>query len=209
MNLSKISVLGLQMRLGLARFGWVGSIACTLIVIGLLTWGLGIPLLKSDTRKQLNKLQQVQQSLSSAQSNPAQPARSELEDRLAAFYDILGDERYVEQQVKTMFAIARKSGLVLSQGEYKSVLDRNSHTTTYQVVLPVRGQYQVIRQFCEQTLLVIPFAALDEVNFKRDEISNNTLEAKLHFTLYLTDPKISTPPDLREPAASDMKGDRS
>ncbi|MGZ3158645.1 MAG: hypothetical protein ACXU7H_06145, partial [Burkholderiaceae bacterium] len=56
---------------------------------------------------------------------------------------------------------------------------------------PVKGQYQAIRKFCEQTLLAIPFASLDEINFKRDEITNSTLEAKLHFTLYLSDASTS------------------
>jgi len=33
--------------------------------------------------------------------------------------------------------------------------------------------------------LAIPFASLDEINFKRDAVTNPLLDAKLRFTFYL------------------------
>jgi hypothetical protein len=50
-------------------------------------------------------------------------------DNLALFYAALGERRYAEQQVKTLFGLAAKNGLTLSQGEYKAGYDRNARCT--------------------------------------------------------------------------------
>lgn len=199
MNYSKMRVFGLQARLALGRLGWITNIAGALIVLGICAGWWGISYLVAQTNAPQMALQQAQEALRVAESASPESTRSLPEQRLAGFYDILGDSRYTEQQVKTLFAIAAKVGLVLNQAEYKSILDKGSRTTTYQILLPVKGNYQNIRKFCEQTLLAIPFASLDEISFKRDAITNNTLEAKLRFTLYLSGPKA--------PAA--IQGDKS
>ncbi len=197
MNLSQLGSFSLQARLALTRFGWINNIACALIVIGICAWVWGIPYLRAQTNAPMRALEQAQKSLSSSDNHATEAAHSLPEERLAAFYDVLGDKRYIEQQVKTLFAVAAKSGLVLNQGEYKASFEKGSHSTSYQMILPVKGQYQAIRKFCELTLLAIPFASLDEINFKRDDITSSTLEAKLHFTLYLAD---STAPSMAAPA---------
>lgn len=187
MSLSQLSALALQARLALTRFGWVNNIAGVLIVFAIAAWLWGVPYLRTQTNAPMQALERAQKSLASTAIHTAEATHSLPEERLTAFYDVLGDKRYVEQQVKTLFAVAAKSGLILNQGEYKSSFEKGIHTTTYQMILPVKGQYQSIRKFCEQTLLAIPFASLDEISFKREEIASNTLEAKLHFTLYLSD----------------------
>jgi hypothetical protein len=108
-------------------------------------------------------------------------------DNLAAFYGALGERSDVEQQVKTLFALAAKSGLVLRQGEYKPGYERNAHVYTYQVSLPVKGSYAAIWQFAMAALRAIPFASLDEISFHRDAIGDATVEARLRLTLYLRD----------------------
>ncbi|WP_322401442.1 hypothetical protein [Massilia luteola] len=115
------------------------------------------------------------------------PAPVQAPDNLAAFYGALGDRHGAEQQVKTLFALAAKSGLVLRQGEYKPGYDRNAHVYTYQVNLPVKGSYQAIWQFAMAALRAIPFASLDEIAFHRDAIGDATVEARLRLTLYLRD----------------------
>jgi hypothetical protein len=109
------------------------------------------------------------------------------QDNLAAFYGTLGERRYAEQQVKTLFGLAAKSGLSLAQGEYKSVYDRNAHVWTYQVNLPVKGSYAAIWQFAFGALRAIPFASLDDIGFRREAIGDPQVEARLRLTLYLSD----------------------
>ena len=125
-----LNLLALQARLAMARFGWVNSISCIMLALAL-TGGLwGLSYLNAETKAPIRALHQAQQSLQTEENNPVDTARSLPEERLAAYYDVLGDKRYIEQQVKAMFAIANKTGLQLSQGEYKANYDKASRTTT-------------------------------------------------------------------------------
>lgn len=188
MNRIRLPLLLLQARLRLARFGWLNTAAAALLVLGVAGGGLLLRYLNDQTKEPLRSLRQAEQALQAAKREPAL-MRSLPEERLKAYYDNLGDRRYAEQQVKTLFAVAARHGLTLSQAEYRASYDKPSRVIAYQVSLPVKGTYPAIRQFCEQVLLAIPFAALDEIGFKRDAIGNNTLEAKVRFTLYLGDGK--------------------
>ena len=106
---------------------------------------------------------------------------------LLAFYGTLGEQRYAEQQVKTLFALAAKNGLSLSQGEYKSAPVLAARLHTYQITLPVKGSYKAIWQFGLAALRAMPFASLDDISFKRDIIGDANVEARLRLTLYLAD----------------------
>jgi hypothetical protein len=117
---------------------------------------------------------------------PVMPAAPP-QDNLDAFFAALGKRRYAEQQVRTLFALAAKNGLSLSQGEYKTGYDRNARVSTYQVNLPVKGSYGAIWQFALGALRAIPFASLDDISFRRDSIGDPVVEARLRLTLYLKD----------------------
>jgi hypothetical protein len=58
---------------------------------------------------------------------------------------------------------------------------------TYQLNLPVKGSYAAIWQFALSALRAIPFASLDDISFRRDSIGDATVEARLRFTLYLSE----------------------
>ena len=108
-------------------------------------------------------------------------------ENLALLRSALGRQRDVEPGLKTLFALAAKSGLVLRQGEYKRGIDRNAQLHTYQINLPVKGSYAQVWQFALGALRALPFASLDDVSFKRDSIGETGLEARLRLTLYLAD----------------------
>jgi hypothetical protein len=183
----QLGQLFLQVRLALARFGPVASVVCLLMIGGLCAWLWGVPQLQIQKKAQLHALARAQQTLSTSDGAARLTAPSVAQESLAAFYDVLGETRYAEQQIKTLFAIAEKTGLILNLADYKFAEDKIGRFQTYQIVLPVKGSYGAIRQFCEQVLLAIPFASLDEMHFKRDGIASGTLEARLRLTLYLTD----------------------
>lgn len=120
-----------------------------------------------------------------AAATPAAAPAAATDANLAAFRDVLGERRYVEQQVGTLFALAAKNGLTLAQGEYKSVPERSGGFVSYQVNLPVKGSYGAIWQFAGAALGAIPFASLDDISFRRDSIGQAGVEARLRLTLYL------------------------
>lgn len=125
------------------------------------------------------------------QAAPAAPqaasAQTRIADNLADFYGSLGDIRYSEQQVRTLFGLAGKAGLVLNQGEYRSAYDRQGRFHTYRVTLPVKGGYGAVWRFAMLALSSIPFASLDEISFRRASAGEAGVEARLQLTIYLAD----------------------
>lgn len=187
MTFSQLGMLTLQARLALIRFGWSRSIAAALSVAGLLAWAWGMPQLHKQQNIQQQNWLLTQQGRQAEEANLPAERQTTDEENFKHFANVLGDPLDTEKQVKTLFALARKTGLSLSKAEYKLADDKNGHYRTYQILLPVKGSYSSIRHFCEASLLAIPFASLDEMGFKRESIASRTLEARLRFTLYLSE----------------------
>ena len=180
MNNINVAALALRARLALLRLGAPACIAIVLCAAGVAAWAWLLP-------------QRAAQSQLMAKPLPAPatlvtpPPPPSANQNLAGFYEVLGEKRYAEQQVKVLFDLAAKSNLTLNQGEYKAAYDKASRVGTYQIILPVKGPYQSIWQFSMQALREMPFASLDEVGFRRDTIADANVEARLRFTLYLKD----------------------
>jgi hypothetical protein len=168
----------LSLRIALMRAGPAVCAALALLAIGIALWAWLLP----QRAAQQAVMAQPLPTPASLVRPPPPPTANE---NLAAFYQALGERRYAEQQVKTLFDLASKTGLNLRQGEYKQGYDKASGVATYQITLPMHGPYQNIWQFALQALAAMPFAALDEISFRRDAIGDPTVEARLRFTLYL------------------------
>lgn len=188
-----LGILGLQIRLALIRFGWGIGVALLLVAAGTLAWLFAIPAGNGKVfilQEEIASAQQAQRIQQAKAAAP--PAKSVTEENLARFNTALGDPRSTEQQIKTLFAIGKKTGLILNQAEYKLIHNKSGRYYAYQIQLPLKGSYTAIRKFCEQTLLEIPFVALNDIEFKREAIANGMLEARLRFTLYLADTQVPT-----------------
>jgi hypothetical protein len=193
MNAIRFAGLWLRLRLVLLRAGPVTLAAIALLLLSLGSLATLVHALVRE--RQAHVVLEAQQARAVQDAGPGEPAAVAPiplapRDNLDAFYGALGQRRYVEQQVKTLFGLAAKSGLVLSQGEYKSARDRNARVGTYQVNLPVKGSYAAVWQFALAALRTIPFAALDDVSFRRENIGEPVVEARLRFTLYLADERM-------------------
>lgn len=175
----------IRLQIEATRLGWMRAVAVLLLLAAILTWSIWLPALQRRDSIDRQSLALLHERL--ARAPLAVTAAALKHDRVAEFYDALGERRYAEQQLKTLFALAQKSGVAIAAAEYKTGLERNSHVHTWHIALPVRGSYAALRQFSEQVLLAIPFAALDELRFKREVIASPLLEARLRFTLYLGD----------------------
>ena len=179
----------LRLRIMLLRANPImaAAIVVPLVMAGALAWTLHAvwAMERAQAAYAAQAKQTPRAAATPAPAPEAAPVRAP--DNLTAFYGALGERHSAEQQVRTLFELASKSGLVLRQGEYKAGFDRNAHVYTYQVNLPVKGTYQAIWQFAMAALRAIPFASLDEITFHRDAIGDATVEARLRLTLYLRD----------------------
>ncbi len=179
------SAMALRLRLALAALGPVFCVACLMIVAGAASLAYLLPQRALQAARHQEALRQV--TLPAAAVQTAVPENAN--QNLQLFYATLGEQRYAEQQVKTLFALAGKADLSLSQGEYKSAYDRNGQLHTYQVTLPVKGSYGQVWSFGLMALRSIPYASLDELSFKRENIGDAQVEARLRLTMYLSDQK--------------------
>ena len=176
MNSLSLPVALLRARLALMRAGPLACVTLVLCLSGLGAWAWLLPQLAAP-------------ALLAAPAPPqlasVAPQAASGQQNLAQFYAVLGASRHTEQQLRTLFTLAAKAGLTLNQGEYKFGYDKASRIATYEVVLPVKGSYASIWQFVLQALRALPFAALDEISFRRDTIADAEPAAQLRLTLYL------------------------
>lgn len=172
--------LGLRAQLLLGRVGPVG-IASTVL---LLVCAAGLAWLAQATDL-LERRQQLAVRMAALPRGEPKVQPAPANDNMVLFYRSLGERRQAGEQVRTLFALASKSGLVLSKGEYREVFDPNARVWSYQVTLPVKGSYSAIWDFALQSLQAIPFASLDDIGFHRDAVGEANVEARLRFTLYL------------------------
>jgi hypothetical protein len=177
------SALALRARLAVMALGPVFCVACLMIVLGAATLAWLLPQRALQAERHQLAMRLVTMPATGALKLPPESANQNLE----LFYATLGEQRYAEQQVKTLFALAGKANLSLSQGEYKSGYDRNGQLHTYQVTLPVKGTYGQVWSFGLMALRSIPYASLDELSFKRENIGDAQVEARLRLTMYLSD----------------------
>ncbi|WP_430363540.1 GspMb/PilO family protein [Trinickia sp. NRRL B-1857] len=122
-------------------------------------------------------------------------------ERLSAFYSALGNAGHSERIVARLFQAASDTGVTLDKGEYAPGHDPVGRFDTYSITLPVKGGYPNIRRFCESVLLAMPYAALDELQFKRSSASQQDVSAKVRFTMFIR-------PDAQAPARLAASGAR-
>ena len=176
-----INSLRLRAQLLLRRLGAPACLAVALFALGAAAWVWAWQ--QRAVAAQLEARPLPQPALAVVTAVP--PATAS--ENLARFYAALGQQRHAEQQVKQLFDLAAKNGLLLAQGEYKSGYDKASGVATWQVTLPLKGSYAAVWQFALQALRAAPFASLDELSFRREQIADTQLEARLRLTFYLKD----------------------
>ena len=186
MNGLSLNAAWLRLRLALAAAGPVvfGALALCVLALAALAWLVQARELVDTTRVEARRVAALPPPAPAVAALPP-PATDDY--HLALFEAALGERRHAEQGVKTLFKLAGQAGLTLRQGEYKAAYDRNARLHTYQVTLPVKGSYGAIWQFALGALRAIPFAALDEISFKRDAIGEANVEVRLRLTFYLTE----------------------
>ncbi len=186
-HIQAIGTLLLRAQLACMRTGSAGCAALLLCLLGAAGWAWLVP--------------QRAALAAGAQRDPVAPreaaravAPASGQQNLAQFQALLGEPRHVGEQVRTLFALAATAGLELKQGEYRSGYDQASGLATYRMILPVKGPYPAIWHFSLLALRAMPFAALDEITFKRDTIADATPEARLQITLFLLPPTAGGSP---------------
>ncbi|WP_413193340.1 hypothetical protein [Pararobbsia alpina] len=198
----------LRMRLAIARMGIGASFAAVLLLGAAGLWVVVLPGVSTRVDDQAHAVALARKA---PLPKPVVSAPALASQRLNAFYAGLGDGAHTEQIVGRLFDAASEAGVVLDRAEYKPAHDVPGRFDTYTVILPLKGDYSSLRRFSEKVLVTMPYAALDDMRFKRNSAGDPMVEANLRFTAFLRPvtwapmaaAAPATAPATAAPAASD------
>lgn len=115
------------------------------------------------------------------------PVRPQPGRQLEAFYESFPKVVSAPDALARLHEAAAMQGVTLEQGEYHLVRSGTDKLARYEMTLPIKADYLRLRKFLAQTLVDMPYVALDGVEFQRQKISDTTLEARVKMTLFLVE----------------------
>jgi hypothetical protein len=177
-------IVSVWLQVKLVKVNALHLVVCGLLLAALLAGGVLVPIRQ-------HQLQDKQQALSQARAafkqapTQAKTAASESESHLQALRAVLGDGKRLELPVKATLTLAEQAGLQVMQADYKFTCDTKQLACAYKMQLPVIGTYGAIRRLVEHTLVKLPYASIDELLVKRDDISSDELDVRLKLTFHV------------------------
>ena len=169
-----------HLRFQLQRHGWPTLLALVLMLAaaGLQVFGVA----EARTRAQTLRVEQAALRQRQVQQPRPEEAASR---RLAGFYSELPAPGAALDSIESIHKAATTHGVKLAHGEYRTARDGNSPLLRYQITLPARASYPNLRAWIGEVMNMFPTAALDEINFRRDDVGSDVLEARVRLTLFL------------------------
>lgn len=131
-------------------------------------------------------------------SHPKGPKAPDRQEQLVAFYEYFPTESQMVAILAKLHDAAPRRNLSLPHGEYRLIAAQSNQASgqvsatspsnslmRYEIVLPVKGNYQDIRGFVSDVLMEQSGIALDSLTFSRVNNTRVGVDAELHFTLYV------------------------
>lgn len=112
-------------------------------------------------------------------------------DEINRFYSTFPKAVALPQVLAMINRIANKQKLALNSGDYKFNKVKETNTvnkkkiTKYEIVLPIKGQYLQIRTFIAEVLQQSPALALMDMQIRRENSLNQSVDAKLVFVIFV------------------------
>jgi Tfp pilus assembly protein PilO len=159
------------------RYGWMPLVTVLLSASALWLHFLATPDVEEHAERARQRIRQIR-----AQP-PAPPPL--LARRYDAFRSHLADVSTLPEVVRVIFASATQNEVPMTQAQYKLTEEAKGGYSIYRLTVPVKGRYADVRRFADAVLERVPPAALDEISFKRDAPGASSIEAHLHFSVYL------------------------
>lgn len=163
----------------LRRIGVPGVVGLALLVAAI-ALAAGTPALRQEARTLREFAAARDAALNEASRAPPQLSAEEQWRRFSAGFPTR--ERNAED-LKLVFAAARRNGVSLLKGEYRVVAEANSPFVTYALTLPVRESYGGIKKFTADVLRSLPHAEMDELRLERSDAGATTLDARIRISL--------------------------
>jgi len=103
--------------------------------------------------------------------------------KVAALYRYLKKEESPTDWLAKLYGIGRATGLDLQSATYAT--QSSGRIERYEIVMPVAGSYQQLRDFLKRASAEIPVLSVDQMTLKRESRKDGALQAELRLTLHL------------------------
>jgi hypothetical protein len=87
--------------------------------------------------------------------------------------------------LQKIFQAAQQQDLPLDTGDYELRRETAAQLTQLHIKFPIHGSYPQIRRFLDATLAAVPALALEGTTFRREHITDGTVDAEISFSLML------------------------
>lgn len=137
-------------------------------------------LLPAQSRLLQQQKQQASQPLAASQHAQQVPTSTEAEEPFK-----LPEVTDISQAVKQFFLLAQDNGLYLQALTYKDEVRSNEGVMRYEIDFDVDGNYLDIKTYLNEMLVAMPYLALQQVNFHREDKQQSTVIASIKMSLFL------------------------
>jgi hypothetical protein len=162
-------------RYAIDRLAWPGLLGLALLIAAASTFEFGVVPLREHNDELQQKIDRLRER---AAAQPVALPESEIR-KLAALPS--GDE--LMPLVAAVHAAAARREVSLDQGEYQWQPESGGRAGRYRMNFPVRGEYMRLRGWVADVTAAWPAMRLDDIEFRRDNIGNPSLEAQVRFTV--------------------------
>jgi len=177
-----------RLRHFLARLGWPGMAGLVLLAAAAACCAFTMAASLAERDRLAEQAAQLRARYRMAQASPRMDKPGP-ERQLQSFHEFFPAMSSLPDWLAGIAAAARKTGLVLDLGQYRIGPERGTRLLRYQLTLPVKGDYEQIRDFIGAVLRDVPAAGLDDVALKREAIGSEILEARIRLSLFLAAPQ--------------------
>lgn len=177
------------------RQGWAWLVGPLCLVLSLGLWyGVLVPRQQAllESRLQVKRLLERPSVSKAAVAPPPLSAADRGEAAVELLHASLGPHAGVGLQLRRLYALATKQNLLLSQSDYQRVAVPAQGIERLQVTFPFKANYPQLRRFMESVLLDMPNVSIDQLSFKRVQVSQSQVDVRLRLSLWVNTPWPST-----------------
>ncbi|WP_431112941.1 hypothetical protein [Variovorax paradoxus] len=102
---------------------------------------------------------------------------------LQKFEQMLPAHDDIPQALEQLFELAIEERLVLSRGDYRAQNDDAGQFVRYRMSMPLKGSAASVQRFVERALAANRSLVFESVQFKRDRVQAEQVEALVQWTL--------------------------
>jgi hypothetical protein len=177
------AMLQAHLRYQLQRQGWLAAAGLLLVLLALalqFLWVDGLHTRNTALHEELTAQRQAQVQRPQASEEKAQ--------RMAAFYAALPDATEAVEAIGVLNDAAAHHKVALVTAEYRVTRTGTGPLLRYQITVPLRADYVHLHAWLSEVMNALPNAALDDINFKRDDATVDLLDSRVRFTVFLRAP---------------------